>query len=239
VTFFMPGLFWISSSISCFYIYRYKNNMFISCLERHLYLRKNFLQKTESKLVICVCRGIFIFRLLSDIVYILLLGIKRKRTLYIKHRVNVNYRIELYVIILLTGAIVVSVLEISDPILTGLFIWRLISIFFIHLDEILFLKSNKPSMESFSRTMIFAFINLIEVSLAYAYFYSLPDIAVFSGINRLRALGQTMQVFVSWSIADMTLCTAQTWVMLSQILFAIIFLLFFIGNISAFKYSEK
>lgn len=93
-------------------------------------------------------------------------------------------------------------------------------------------------MEAFSRTMIFVFINLAEISLAYAYFYSHPDIAVFSG-DRIQVLGKTMQVFVSWGIAGVELCTGQTLIMLSQIMFALVFLMFFVGNISSFRYEEQ
>lgn len=94
-------------------------------------------------------------------------------------------------------------------------------------------------MESFSRTILFVIINFAEISLAYAYFYSIAGIQGFTGVPRIQALGKTMQVFVSWSIAGVELNTGQTLIMLSQILFALVFLLFFVGNISAFKYKER
>lgn len=180
---------------------------------------------------------IYALRLIIDPVYTFILGLipvnsDKKHDIW--HGI-----LDLYVLGM--GIIGVTIYT-SDTIclLAGpFFAWRLITIFLIRLNELSFIKWDKPTMESLPRTIFWGLFNLFEVTLAYSFFYSQIDTLIFTG-DKMNVILNTLKMYIAWGLPDgKTACPAQGWLVLSQILFAIVFLLFFVGNISSFKYKKR
>lgn len=240
----IPGMLLLGFFLSYLFTRRKKHentlwNQSYTFFQEHKQNRKTWLKKIQFGPFTFIYSWVFLLRMYIDPFYILFLSFFKIR--YGERmipRIITNYFIDWYVVLLAFGSFACTLAETRGPFLTGLFLWRLMSIFVIRVDELLFLKSDGPTMDSLPRTMVFGIINLFEVSLAYAYLYTLPGIDVFHG-RRMDALVKTMKVFTTWGPDTGNLCTIQGLLVLSQVVFAFVFLLFFITNIASFRYKNK
>ncbi len=116
---------------------------------------------------------------------------------------------------------------------SSFFAWRIINITLVRLDEI----TSSDNLFSFQRTLILFIFNLVELVIGYAYLYIVND--VFEG--GLSSIFNTISILNQMTTNDRfnLLCSAQQWLVISQIaVFFISFYVFF-ANIGLLKFQAR
>jgi len=145
--------------------------------------------------------------------------IKEKGDSQKKNRERADWKTDIYIIAVFLGGILAY--KFAEPqnifcdfILCSFFIWRILTILFVKLNEIL--SHTIGGMHySFNRTFISFIINIIDVTIGYSFLYSSYNFNVFPGRN-METILSTLRIFTDWSV-DAYLCMGQSVLVLSQV----------------------
>jgi hypothetical protein len=194
-----------------------------------------------EKTILCIVYNIY---LRIDFIYNIIKltnAVKESGNSQKKNRERADLITDVYIIALFLGGIIVYKFVEPDDIycdfiLCSIFIWRIMTILFVKLNEIL--SHTIGGMHySFNRTFISFIINIIDVTIGYSYLYSSYYFNVFPGRNMETIFG-TLQIFTDWSV-DKSLCMGQSVLVLSQVFVFIILISVFLTTMPNLKYLRK
>lgn len=261
---FIPIASFIISSITVLYFSRKKckflndPDMFSYCAiqsEENCFCRKNQLIWDYSvrkkwiadsnwileKTILCIVYNIY---LRIDFIYNIIKltnAVKESGNSQKKNRERADLITDVYIIALFLGGIIVyKFVEPEDIycdfILCSIYIWRIMTILFVKLNEIL--SHTIGGMHySFNRTFISFIINIFDVTIGYSFLYSSYNFNVFPGRN-METIFSTLNIFTDWSV-DKSLCMGQSVLVLSQVFVFIILISVFLTTMPNLKYLRK
>lgn len=120
------------------------------------------------------------------------------------------------------------------------FIWRILIILFIKLNEIFSFQFKGAKYGSFNRSIIMFLINLTEIIIGYSFLYSSYYFYVFREERNFETIFKTLNIFTDWTVDGISkFCLSQQFLVLSQIFIFIILITVFIQAISNFDFQRK
>lgn len=127
----------------------------------------------------------------------------------------------------------------AELLLASFFIWRILTILFIKLNEILSHKTG-GMYYSFNRSFINFMINLAEIVIAYSFLYTTRHFHVFKEERSFATIFKTLKIFTDWTTDGIGgLCTEQQFLVLSQIFVFIIMVTVFLTTMQNFNFLKS